>query len=598
MNLGSLLGAYRSTLLPYDSAPRYPMTDSDDIGDHRSALACERDPELRMCRPDYWCSGQLAARLDPLSPATSNASPESVSSSSVSASNGSSYEAACEGTNQSPSPKLHISQASFIATGGTTVEPEVSPNSGWVDPGAMVSRTNSHYLVLEAAAMAHSSVGQSLRPDACEEADVSFGAYSRLLHKSYAPTHLHTTLRQPPNAHTPTLGMQAHFQMQSSSSCTPFAVTVCLPKDRISVPHNQSPQAAHPVNGHPERMSTLQPAPLTNFSPPLCLDPPIPRLLPSLLSSSSCSTDSSSSASSSYLPITPGHSFSQFCVGADPIPVGCDDRLTFLQHPEAVQETITYHRITGPVVGPARWRQPSAWPESSSSEAVGEGVYNWISPVTTKPSDDCPSAWTSPEDRVQTMAASSASPTSALVSVSVLSSASSPSPSPSTSSSPSSTVGSTLEAGERVNRCPVCSRTYARPSTLKTHLRTHSGERPYACPACRKTFSQAANLTAHLRTHSGEKPFHCALCQRRFSQSSSVTTHMRTHSGERPYRCRHCRKAFSDSSTLTKHLRVHTGEKPYQCRYCLVRFSQSGNLNRHIRVHLTTGSLTVVKPTD
>ena len=69
------------------------------------------------------------------------------------------------------------------------------------------------------------------------------------------------------------------------------------------------------------------------------------------------------------------------------------------------------------------------------------------------------------------------------------------------------------------NQCRICLKVYARPSTLRMHMRTHRGEKPYKCQICFKSFTQDANLTAHLRIHSGEKPFKCQVCDRRYDMS-------------------------------------------------------------------------------
>ena len=90
------------------------------------------------------------------------------------------------------------------------------------------------------------------------------------------------------------------------------------------------------------------------------------------------------------------------------------------------------------------------------------------------------------------------------------------------------TTGNTNRPAAAANQCHICRKTYGRPSTLKTHVRTHLGERPYRCYLCGKSFTQPANLTAHNRIHSGEKPFKCPACSRHFSQVRTESNHRQT----------------------------------------------------------------------
>ncbi|SAL99500.1 hypothetical protein [Absidia glauca] len=72
------------------------------------------------------------------------------------------------------------------------------------------------------------------------------------------------------------------------------------------------------------------------------------------------------------------------------------------------------------------------------------------------------------------------------------------------SSSSSSSSSSTTENIPRRYKCTVCVKRFTRPSSLATHMHSHTGEKPYRCnvDGCGRRFSVVSNLRRHAKIHS------------------------------------------------------------------------------------------------
>ncbi|KAK5105726.1 hypothetical protein LTR62_002328 [Meristemomyces frigidus] len=61
-------------------------------------------------------------------------------------------------------------------------------------------------------------------------------------------------------------------------------------------------------------------------------------------------------------------------------------------------------------------------------------------------------------------------------------------------------------SSQKKHKCKICDKRFTRPSSLQTHMYSHTGEKPFACEIdnCGRQFSVVSNLRRHRKVHRGE----------------------------------------------------------------------------------------------
>jgi uncharacterized Zn-finger protein len=148
-------------------------------------------------------------------------------------------------------------------------------------------------------------------------------------------------------------------------------------------------------------------------------------------------------------------------------------------------------------------------------------------------------------------------------------------------------VHEAVHTGDKPLQCNICQASFALPSRLKQHSKTHK-----SYPCTHETCDFVAAKWTLLRKHLIDHKRRCKFCCKTFSSETALTNHESKHSQE--FKCTQCQSSYSRKANLKTHIRTVHDKVLFKCSFngCEQEFAHRKSLRSHFKVHDLSKELT------
>lgn len=144
---------------------------------------------------------------------------------------------------------------------------------------------------------------------------------------------------------------------------------------------------------------------------------------------------------------------------------------------------------------------------------------------------------------------------------------------------------------EKLFRCNVCLKSYAKITSYEAHLRIHNNiESQMVCHVCGAHFTCLQELKIHISTHNKSNSiFPCKLCGHVFPSLAARKRHKLVHLHTPEWTCEICSRKFKQHSFYIDHVLMHKlkneTETSFVCSICGLHLECKKDLEAHEKVH-------------